>query len=62
MKLEYYRQSFEKSSIFKFNENPLSGSRVVPCGLTYRRTGTHGEADCRFHNIANAPKEWKFLE
>ena len=32
MRLEFSRQFFEKYSNFKFNENPSSGSRVVPCG------------------------------
>jgi hypothetical protein len=30
MKLEFYRQIFEKCSNIKFHENPSSGSRVVP--------------------------------
>jgi hypothetical protein len=34
MKFEFFRQIFEKSSNFKFHKNPLSGSRVVPCGRT----------------------------
>jgi hypothetical protein len=34
MKLEFCRQIFEKYSNIKFNENPSSGSRVVPCGRT----------------------------
>jgi len=32
MKLQFPRQIFEKYSNMKFNENPYSGSRVVPCG------------------------------
>ena len=31
MKLEFSRQIFKKYSGIKFNENPSSGSRVVPC-------------------------------
>jgi len=38
MKLEFCQQIFEKSSNTKFRENPCSGSRVVPCGQTDRRT------------------------
>jgi hypothetical protein len=34
MKFEFCRQSFEKVLDIKFNENPSSGSRVVPCGQT----------------------------
>jgi len=32
MELEYFRRIFEKSSNFKFHENPSSGSRVLPWG------------------------------
>jgi len=32
MKLEFSRQIIEKYSNIKFHENPLSGSRAVPCG------------------------------
>jgi len=38
MELEFSQQIFEKSSNIKFNENPSSGSRVVPCGRTDRQT------------------------
>ena len=42
MKLEFTRQSFEKFSNTKFNENLSSGNQVVPCGKkdgqTDRRT------------------------
>jgi len=31
MKLEVFQQIFEKCSNMKYNENPSSGSRVVPC-------------------------------
>jgi len=34
MKLEFSQQSFEKSTNTKFQENPSSESRVVPCGRT----------------------------
>jgi hypothetical protein len=33
IKREFSGRIFEKSSGIKFYENPLSGSRVVPCGL-----------------------------
>jgi hypothetical protein len=32
MKLEFSPQIFEKYSNIKFQENPSSGSQVVPCG------------------------------
>ena len=59
-KLEFSRQIFEKSSNIKFHENPSSGSRVVPCGQTDRRTD--GRTDMTklivvFRNFANAPKK-----
>jgi len=34
MKLEFFQQIYEKFSNTKFYENPLSGSRVDPCGRT----------------------------
>jgi len=42
MKLEFPRKIFENTEI-KFNENPSSGSRVVPCG----QTAGHYEANIR---------------
>jgi hypothetical protein len=38
MKLEFSRQVFEKHSNIKFNENPCSWNRVVPCERTDGRT------------------------
>jgi len=39
MKLEFSGQSIEKKySDIKFDENPSSGSRVVPCGWTDGQT------------------------
>jgi hypothetical protein len=61
---EFSRQIFEKCSNVKFYENLSSGSRVVPCALTYRRTSarTHACTDghdviiVSFRSFANAPK------
>jgi len=36
MKIESFRQTFEKYSNIKFRENSLSGTRVIPCGQTDR--------------------------
>ena len=36
MKLEFSEQIFEKCSNIEFHENTSSGSRVVPCGQTWR--------------------------
>ena len=44
MELKFSRQFFEKYSTTKFNENPSSGSRVVPCG----QTDGHDEANSPF--------------
>ena len=53
---ELSRQIFEKFPSIKFNENPSSGSRVVPCGRTDRRTGmTKLIVACR--NFANVRKD-----
>ena len=54
MKLEFCRQSFEKHSNIKFRENPSSGSRVVQCGRTDRRTDMT-KLIVGFRNFANAP-------
>jgi len=38
MEVEFYRQIFEKYPTTKFDKNPFSGSRVVSCGRTDRKT------------------------
>jgi len=38
MKLEFFRQIFEKYSNIKFYKNPSTGIRDVPCGQTNRQT------------------------
>ena len=45
MKLEFSKQIFEKFWNIKFNENPSSGNRVVPCGRTDGHTD--GQADMK---------------
>ena len=56
MILEFSRQIFEKKTQnTKFHQNPSSGSRVVPRGMT------NGRADMKklieaFRNFANGPK------
>jgi len=59
MKTEFTRQIFEKSSRIKFNENPSSGSRVIPCGQTDVRTDRHDGAIVASRNFASAPKTIK---
>ena len=56
MKLEFSRQSFEKSSNIKFNQNLSSGSRVVPCGRKDRQTALT-KLIVAFRNSANAPEK-----
>ena len=62
MKLEFSPQIFEKYPNVKFNENPFSGSRVVPCGQTDGRTEMT-KLIVSFRNFAKAPKkqdeEWR---
>ena len=53
MALEFSRKIFEKFSNIKFHENPLSRSRVVPCGWTY--TMKLIATSC---NSANAPRNF----
>ena len=49
MRIEFYRQIFEKEySRFIFLENPSSGSRVIPCGRMDRWTDRHDEGNSRF--------------
>jgi len=49
------RQIFEKSSNRKFNENPYSGSRMVPCERTERRAYMT-KVIVAFPNFTNTPK------
>jgi len=56
MKVEFSGQIFEKYSNFKFHENPSSGSWVVPCGRTDRRTDMT-KLIVAFRNFAKAPKD-----
>jgi len=58
MKLEFYRQIFEKYLHTKFSENPFSGSRVVPCRRTDGQTNMTNLM-VAFRNFANALKNWK---
>jgi hypothetical protein len=58
MKLEFSRQIFEKKNLnIKFNQNPSSGSRVVPCGQ--RQTDRQADMTnliAAFRSFANTPK------
>jgi hypothetical protein len=61
MKLEFSRKVIEKYSHVKLHENIFSGSRVFACGQdgrTERRTDRHDEANGRFSQFENAPKNW----
>jgi len=49
MKLAFSRQIFGKCSNIKFNENPLSESRLVSCG----QTDGHDEAVSRFSQFCD---------
>ena len=54
---EFSRQFKKKISAYiKFNENPSSGSRAVPCGRTDRQKDTT-KLIVAFRNFANAPKK-----
>jgi len=44
MELEFFGQFFEKYSNIKFNKNPSSRSRGIPCG----RTDRYDEAKSHF--------------
>jgi len=58
MQLEFSRQLNEKYSNIKFHENPLIGSRIVPCGWTGGQTDIT-KLIVAFRNIASAPKKKK---
>jgi hypothetical protein len=49
-----------KYSNTKFNENPSSGSRIVPCGQMEARTDTT-QLIVSFRNFANAPKKDRYI-
>jgi len=53
MKLQFSRQSFEKYSDIKFNENPSSGSEFFHAD---RRTDMT-KLTVAFRNLVNAPKK-----
>ena len=53
-----YRHIVAKYSNIKFHENLSSGSRVVPCGQTDRRTAMT-KLIFPFRNFANAPNNVK---
>jgi len=56
MKLDFSRQTFEKSLIIKFPESLSSGSRVVPCGQTGKKLTAF------FFNFSNAPKKKRIMQ
>jgi hypothetical protein len=67
VKLGFSRQTFEKSSNFRYYEKPSSGSGVVSCGQTDRQMDgrTEGQSEKQtelttlkivFRNLANRPE------
>jgi hypothetical protein len=54
MKLESSQQSLEEHANIKVHENLSSGSRVVPCGWTDKRTGMT-KLIVVFRNFENVP-------
>jgi len=59
LKLEFFRQIFEKYSHFKIHENSSSGTRVVSCGQTDRQTDMT-KLIVAFSQFANASKNSSF--
>jgi len=57
MRLEVSPQISEKQSNIKFHENPVSGSRVVPCG----RTNGHDEVNSNFLRFRERAYKSHFL-
>jgi hypothetical protein len=66
MKLEFFRQIFEKYSNIKFNENMPNGSRVFPCeridGWTYEQTDIHTKLIVASRSFAKALKKYKRMK
>ena len=58
-KTRIFRQIFEKHLNVKFHENPSTGSRVVPCGITKTCTD-FTKLIVVFQNFENAPKNGNF--
>jgi hypothetical protein len=54
IRLKCSRHIFEKSSDFKFHENPSSGGRVFPFGRTDGQTEMT-RLTVAYHNFSNAP-------
>jgi len=48
---------FERYSNTKRHENPSSGSRVVPCGLTDGRMDKHDEVNTSFSQFCERASE-----
>jgi len=55
MKIVLHRQIVEKYSNIKFDENPISGGRVVSCGPTNGQTDKTNLI-VTFHNFPKAPE------
>jgi len=55
MKLKFSGQISEKYPDIKFNENPSSGGRVVPCGRTDKEINMM-KLIVAFHSFVNTPK------
>jgi hypothetical protein len=60
IKLEFSEPIFEKESNIKFDENPCSRRRVVPCGQTEERTDMKKPIDV-FCNFVEAAKNFRNL-
>ncbi len=56
MKLEFSSTSFYKPSNMEYNENPLSGGRVGPCGQKDGHNDRHDTVNSPFRNFARASK------
>jgi len=57
MKITFSRQISEKPANIKFYENTSSGRRALPCGQTDGRAGKHDEANIRFSQSRNKPRQ-----
>jgi hypothetical protein len=51
-RLKFSLETFEKYSNTEFHENPLSGSRIIPCGRTDGQFDRDGQTDITNLTIA----------
>ena len=62
IKVQFYRQIFEKFTSTKFREYPSSGSRVIPCRQTDRQRDRHDAGNNHVSQFFKFAKKKKILD